>query len=479
MRRPGRAMKLGARVLRSEGLVAFRDRVVDRALETYYRMSFHELGKEHVAVPILNVLASPPETRWGGVPAQFLNRMEEESRERPFALLYPTRDGYRLDVRQNEHRHFLNAKKLAQLSEVTLRDEAFETAVESAARRVGAKALHFEGLAGWPLSSLLNLRSAGFRLILSLHDFSLFCPRPNLIEHPSLKFCDYSTDLPRCATCLAASWALPIDYQSERRKLAASLLSSADALIFPSEFLRQKHADLFPGVVSAKGAAVRRVIIEPAVRLAVHSGQAVGAKAEPPCHVPNPLQRIALVGAVKPHKGALVFEDVVSMLGSSKDPGPSSLSWYVYGSGDSEILLRLRRLSRLKVRGYYRAGALPGLLAKDRIDLALILSIVPESYSQTLTECWAAGVPVLAFDLGAIGQRIAERGGGFLVALDKGASGIAEALSDIAAGRLSPSAPVSSGSGSQGPADSPGPHDARAAATAHLNLYRDLGLLSQ
>ncbi len=112
-------------------------------------------------------------------------------------------------------------------------------------------------------------------------------------------------------------------------------------------------------------------------------------------------RHIAWVGAVQPHKGALVFEAAVrSLAAAARRPRLTA-----YGGGDPEILRRWRRLPGLRVRGYYRAGSLPALLRRDGVDLALLLSVVPESYGLTFDECAAAGVPVLAFDVGAWKRR--------------------------------------------------------------------------
>ncbi|HEX6862367.1 MAG TPA: glycosyltransferase, partial [Thermoanaerobaculia bacterium] len=119
---------------------------------------------------------------------------------------------------------------------------------------------------------------------------------------------------------------------------------------------------------------------------------------------------------VQAHKGALVFEEVAKRV---------DLRWTVYGGGDPELLTRLRRLPKTRVRGYYRAGTLPRLLRRDGVDLALLLSIVPESYSLVLDECAAADVPVIAFRLGAVGDRLTS---GRLVPLEEGAEGIVRAL---------------------------------------------------
>jgi glycosyltransferase involved in cell wall biosynthesis len=153
----------------------------------------------------------------------------------------------------------------------------------------------------------------------------------------------------------------------------------------------------------------------------------------------GPLRRVAFVGAVQPHKGALVFEELVGMLDSAD--GGSRLRWSVFGGGDREILGRLRRMPRVAVRGYYRAGALPALLVRHRIDLALLLSVVPESYGFTLGECRLAGVPVIAFDHGAFAARIREDGCGVLVPLAEGASGVARALTALGRANIAPVPP--------------------------------------
>jgi glycosyltransferase involved in cell wall biosynthesis len=161
-------------------------------------------------------------------------------------------------------------------------------------------------------------------------------------------------------------------------------------------------------------------VIEPAIDLPTLP--------EPP--PPGPIRHIGYVGAVHAHKGALVFEQVVRELASS--PG---LRFTVFGGGDPVLLARLRQLRRVKVRGYYGAGSLPGLLRRERVDLALLLSIWPESYGITLDECRAAGVPVVAFDHGAIAERMARDGGGLLVAVERGAAGVALAVGAIASAR--------------------------------------------
>jgi glycosyltransferase involved in cell wall biosynthesis len=362
-------------------------------------------------IPVLLATSAPPAPWLGGVPSQLRTRLEAESRAGSIALLYPLGPlggAWRLEVRSGAERWFLEL-----LSD-------FEAAVRQAAERVGARAVHAEGLAGLPPASLLRLAREGMTLVLSLHDFAALSPLPH-------------------------EW--PLGDHPERRELAAGLLTEAAAVIFPSDFLRRFHAERLPAI--ADQAAGRWHVLEPPIASTV-------ALPRPPA---GPLRHVAFVGSVQPHKGSLVFTEVVRRLAGA------GLRWSAYGGGDAETLRELRRLG-VRVRGYYRSGSLPALLQRDRVDLALILSTWPEAHNLVLSECVVAGVPVLAFALGAPAERVPRLEAGRLVPLEQGAEGIVAAIETMRqdgpptvpeeAARLLPD-PVS-------------------AAAGHLAIYRELGL---
>jgi O-antigen biosynthesis protein len=84
---------------------------------------------------------------------------------------------------------------------------------------------------------------------------------------------------------------------------------------------------------------------------------------------------------------------------------------------------------------------------------------LPEAHGLTLDECALAGVPVVAFDHGALAERIRAAGGGVLVPLAAGAAGIQQALAS-----RGPGEPYRS------PASGVPP------AVQMCSLYEDLGL---
>ena len=372
-----------------------------------------------VKVASLDLLGTAPAPRLGGTQGHVLRRFEAQIRQGAGALLYPARGGYRLEVGSETERQAMIFPGPPLPPPPELDDPAFEEAILRATSAVGAERLHLHGLAGLPLRSLSRLAHRGLRLAVSLYDFAAFCPRPHLLERPQLAFCFYSRDSQRCARCLAHDWTVGQGWQEGRRALAEGLLTVAEYVAYPSQFLRQAHLELFSALDPA-----RQLVIPPA-SFSLPSGPRRRPR-KPPRH-------LCFVGSVQPHKGALVFEEVVRRLGPTAD-----VRWSVYGGGDADILLRLRRLPRVRVRGYYRNGRLPALLAADEVDLALLLSIVPESHGFTLSECRAAGVPVIAFDLGALGERIRAEGGGLLVPLASGADGVAALVSEMAAGHRDP-----------------------------------------
>ncbi|RAP54353.1 MAG: hypothetical protein BZ137_02655, partial [Methanosphaera sp. rholeuAM130] len=65
--------------------------------------------------------------------------------------------------------------------------------------------------------------------------------------------------------------------------------------------------------------------------------------------------------------------------------------------------------------GLYKRSEFADIVHGIKPHFIGIFSICPETYCHTLTEGWASGIPILAVDIGAVGERIKENGGGFLI----------------------------------------------------------------
>ena len=86
---------------------------------------------------------------------------------------------------------------------------------------------------------------------------------------------------------------------------------------------------------------------------------------------------------------------------------------------------------RYYVHGPYLDTELAGLLTAYRVDVALFPNRMPESFSYTLSEVWAAGIPAAVPDEGALGERVAKQGGGWRLPPSYTAAGAAEFLQGL------------------------------------------------
>ena len=207
-------------------------------------------------------------------------------------------------------------------------------------------------------------------------------------------------------------------------------LGGAAALVFPSSYLRDHYG--LPGEV-----------IEPGLSVAPAPSPAQG-------------RAIAFAGAVQRHKGGHLLPAIATALQKRGE------TLHVFGRGDGDLLRTLRAMKNVRVHGYYAAGTLPLLLQKHGIGLVLVPSIVPEAFCLTISEAWAAGAAVAAFDLGAQGERIRRLSGGWVAPLESGAEGIVQLINRY----FSEPAGI--------PTNIP---NSEQSANAYLDLYRRLGWL--
>jgi hypothetical protein len=71
------------------------------------------------------------------------------------------------------------------------------------------------------------------------------------------------------------------------------------------------------------------------------------------------------------------------------------------------------------MHGPYDSRALPALLDHYQVQLVAYPSVCPETFSFTLSEAWASGHPALVPPIGALADRVAATGGGWVLSDDE------------------------------------------------------------
>lgn len=431
-------IRLIHQILRGEGPRAVRDRIDDRWQEFIRRRQLEPLdGREsgllHDAppAPVLNVSPFAPAPKRGGSQIQLFERLAEERFQRTVALVYP-RDGlWWLEV---------YAGQRGGIQSLGNRDRALES-VTTAMGLVKTETVHIENPHGLHPDLTVGLIEPGFETILSIHDFTPFCLRPQLIEPSTGVFCDYSRDDERCKKCLRDIAPKGWSGQTAYRRLGSMMMREARSIVFPSAFLRRTYRDLFPD---------RRPDQSESVIAPTSTSRSEGS-------FDPDLSRVAFVGGAYRHKGAALIPAIMTSLRTALP----DVSGVVYGTGDRGLLSLLRSERGLRVRGYYRQGQLSQLLRRDRIAVAILPSIWPETYALVVDECISAGVPVVAFDLGAVGERLRSWGLSESLATERSAQSLAQAalISLTNRSEMPDLAPIRL----------PSPVDA---ALAHIELYQ-------
>lgn len=122
----------------------------------------------------------------------------------------------------------------------------------------------------------------------------------------------------------------------------------------------------------------------------------------------EPGERLALVvlGSLAPHKGA-------ELLASVLEPLTAFADLHLVGCGEEGT--RFSGLPGITCIPAYRHEELPELLGRIQPHAGLLLSIVPETFSYTLSELWAYGIPPVATRLGAFADRIQHGQNGWLI----------------------------------------------------------------
>jgi len=241
-------------------------------------------------------------------------------------------------------------------------------------------------------------RDLGVPYDVFIHDYVWFCQRISLLGIGD-RYCG-EPDPAGCEVCVARCGS----YLGEAISVAGLLersgreLRGARRLMTPSGDCARRMMRHFPGIVP-EVLPLEDDRAWPAVRPL----RALGGK--------RARRRVCIVGGIGREKGY----DVVRALAEDARARDLPLEFSLVGHtpGDEALM----ETGRVVVTGEYRDGEAQGLIAAQDADLGLIPSITAETWCYALGQVWRAGLPALAFDLGAQGARIRDRGAGWVVPL--------------------------------------------------------------
>lgn len=245
----------------------------------------------------------------------------------------------------------------------------------------------FDGLA----PDFFRLVSAELEVPLdvTVHDYQSFCPRVHLAGitgkycgEPPVKSCE------RCVDTLGSRFGRSPVWEWRERN--ARLLASARKIFAPTRDVSDRIVRHFPDVT-------------PTVREHPEANQRQGwAAPGTPVIVPPSRQferRVAIVGSIGAHKGSgLIYETAQALCDIDTE-----LELVVVGITDRDDLLE--KSENVRVLGAYQDDTLVMTLGSLDLSAVWFASVVPETFSYTLSAVMTARLPVVTFDFGAVAER--------------------------------------------------------------------------
>jgi glycosyltransferase involved in cell wall biosynthesis len=122
--------------------------------------------------------------------------------------------------------------------------------------------------------------------------------------------------------------------------------------------------------------------------------------------------RVGVIGALSEIKGREVLANLATYAADNRSPVTFVVIGYASNQGT------LTSTGRVRVTGSYTETELDGILDRERLDVLFFPAVWPETYSYTLTSALKSGLPIVAFDLGAIPERLRAHGVGTILPLD-------------------------------------------------------------
>lgn len=249
------------------------------------------------------------------------------------------------------------------------------------------------------LKSIINLkknRCKPVNVIFHLHDFHCICPKINLISDKN-KFCDL--DFKSCSFCLSNTLSTRNASDKHVRKSEAS--DSKNWRRQWHYFFREYCDEIISFSDSSKNIILKaypdlqfkiKVIphFVPKLRAAVvkkHSGV-----------------NIAFLGNINSiAKGYDIVKNLVTFCRSS-----TYISFFVIGNFKNPP-------ANLTVTGKYEITNLPSIIENQHIDIIIIPSICPETFSYTTSEAISLHIPVACFNCGAQADKIKQYSKGLIL----------------------------------------------------------------
>ncbi len=279
----------------------------------------------------------------------------------------------------------LTLKSISTTSQFPRYSKEYQMMLEQIILAFGIKYIHVHHLINHFLDIATIIKKYNLKSSITLHDYYLVCPTINML-YKMESYCMLQKDKD-CGACLKYKLGIHNNILDSWQKDIKKFLTVFSHVFVPDEsvaqVVKQVYKDIAP-IVIPHGSDLEKL---------------------PPKENNNSYFKIAFVGIMAPHKGS---DKLKYLIEKSKN-----IEIHLFGTSEDNYFKKNRK--NYIYHGPYQREELPHLLQEYNIDLVVMLSICPETFSYTLTETLCANIPVLSYDIGAVASRIKEADVGYVI----------------------------------------------------------------
>ena len=289
----------------------------------------------------------------------------------------------------------------------TFTQRTLSTAFAAVLQQERPDLIHVQHLMGLPARLIDLITAVGIPFIVTLHDYWYVCANAQLLTNTRQEICAGPRWWINCGQCALARAGHPdwpvlapalAPLMGYRNRLLRRALTRAAWLIAPTEFVRETYQQL--GVPTARMRVISHGIEVPVALPAAQPRS-------------TDVLRVTYIGGLSWQKGVHVVIEAVNGL-----PAPAvQLSIYGDTTAFPEYAAELKRLA------HHPQIHFAGRLARTELwpvlretDVVVVPSLWYETASLIIQEAFAADVPVIVSNLGALRERVRDSVDGLLVA---------------------------------------------------------------
>ena len=265
--------------------------------------------------------------------------------------------------------------------------------IRALASKVKISKIVVNNLAGYKditqtLEFIKNIKQiADTKVSFRVHDFQCICPNITMVNN-DIQYCQ-CTNLKACVQCMRSFRKTQVHIKNieiYQQSWSDFLQNIADEIIVFSQSTYSILTRIYKDIEKKIKIVPHQIPTMKKVEYQTHKGI-----------------NICVIGNISKAKGASILKEIDKLFPKYKDV-------QVFIAGKSEL-----RLSHTQKLGQYDVKDLPSIMQKNLIDIVLIPSIWPETFSYTTEEAMSMEIPVACYNIGAPAERVKNYKNGLII----------------------------------------------------------------